>query len=298
MQLNIFDDSRDVMLRNDVVSALERCDAPAARAALNRFMEEYPSDETLAPLGILSAAVAQRGEALFADHEALRAAEAELSDHVEPTARRMFGAKSGAAWLNGAWRELARRSARLAFREGERELHAAPLWLRGGDWEAADRAATAIASWRRIPAPLAWVIEARHRRQGLEAVWPLLCELAWMSPDCFGRLLGRLADSALTQLRKDFDAGFEAEGTSADLACDLACDLAWFPAWVLADKPRLAPLLRQAMAGQDSAPERGMRLLLQLTGLGKQGRQADIVERRQALQALQPSLYGAYLWKL
>lgn len=44
MQLDIFSDSRDVMLRNDVLSALQRYDAAGARRALQALANEYPDD--------------------------------------------------------------------------------------------------------------------------------------------------------------------------------------------------------------------------------------------------------------
>ena len=56
------------------------------------------------------------------------------------------------------------------------------LWLRAGDFAAAADAVARIESWRRIPAPLAWMAEARYRLDGLDAHWGLLAELAWLAP--------------------------------------------------------------------------------------------------------------------
>jgi hypothetical protein len=50
------------------------------------------------------------------------------------------------------------------------------LWLRAGNAAAARDAVATIASWRRTPAPLAWMAEAVHRGDGLDAAWPLLAE--------------------------------------------------------------------------------------------------------------------------
>jgi len=66
----------------------------------------------------------------------------------------------------------------LPFCADASEHHAAALWLRAGDWAAAREAVELIEAWRRIPAPLAWMAEARYRTEGLEAAWPLLTELA------------------------------------------------------------------------------------------------------------------------
>jgi hypothetical protein len=71
MQLDIFENSRDVMLRNDVVHALEQRDAGTAGAALEILANEYPQDEYLSVLRVLTEAVAGRSQRAFPDHDAL-----------------------------------------------------------------------------------------------------------------------------------------------------------------------------------------------------------------------------------
>lgn len=167
------------------------------------------------------------------------------------------------------------------------EVHCAALWLKAGDFAAAADAVQQIESWRRIPAPLAWICEARLRLDELDSSWGLLAELAWLSPQRFDALTRRLADPVLTRLRRRFDAEFEGEGTVADMA--------WFPAWVLCEAPALAMPLGQAQPGLQSAPEQAMRLLLDLLHLERQGRQRDLLAQRRRLRDLQPVLYAAYM---
>jgi hypothetical protein len=102
-----------------------------------------------------------------------------------------------------------------------------------------------------------------------------------------GELTGRLGDTSLNKLRKQFDASFEGDGSVADLA--------WFPAWVLTEKAGLARWLGEAQPSRDGAPERVMRLLVELIGLERQGRHHDVVERRRALRDMHGILYGAYM---
>jgi hypothetical protein len=173
----------------------------------------------------------------------------------------------------------------LPFRTEERDHHAAPLWLRAGDWREGRRAVERIESWRRIPAPLAWMAEARYRADGLESALPLLTELAWLSPGLLADLLHRLNDASIDGLRKKFDANFEGAGQVSDLA--------WFPAWVLTEKPGLATLLREAQPSRQTAPERAVRLLLQILSLERQGNQHELVERHKALRDLHAGLYAA-----
>ena len=287
MQLDIFDHSRDVMLRNDVVDALARRDASAARSAWRILSDEFRSDDALPALAELIEAVERRAGTVFADHDAVREARCMLNDKVALAAQRVFGHQAGADWMAPLWRETALRAARLAFRSDRNEDHAAPLWLRAGDWQAAADAVVRIESWRRIPAPLAWMAEARYHLEGLDATWALLAELAWLSPRRYGELTMRLADPSLDKLRKQFDASFEGDGNVADLA--------WFPAWVLTEKAGLARWLGEAQPSRDSAPERAMRLLIELIGLERQGRHHELVERRKALRSMHPSMYGAYM---
>src|SRR5258705_1283367 len=54
MQLDIFEHSREVMLRNDAARALERRDASAALQACERLAQEFPADESLPGLRVLT----------------------------------------------------------------------------------------------------------------------------------------------------------------------------------------------------------------------------------------------------
>ena len=297
MQLDIFDHGRDLMLRNDVLTALERRDVTAARAARDDLQEEYPDDASLATLALLIAALECSTGPAFAGHEALREARRWVEDDVAPAARRSFDPPAATAWLAGMWRDLAQRAAPLAFRADCSEDHAAALWLRAGDWPAAIDAVARIQSWRRSPAPLSWMAEARWRHDGLDAVWPLLAELAWLAPGRLDALTRRVADPVIAALRRRFDAEFEPDADTDPDADDAGEDtsLAWFPAWVLTDKPALAHLLAEARPGRDTRPERGLRLMLDLLSLERQGRHREIVQRRKELRDNLAALYAAYL---
>jgi hypothetical protein len=294
MQLDIFEDSRDVMLRNDAAHALERRDTSAALQACERLAREYSADETLPALrvlaGYLETVDASRHEA-FRDHDALREAQLRLQDTIRPAAQRAFGEAGAAAWLAESWRELARRASSLAFDARDPQGHAAPMWLRAGNWETAAQAVASIESWRRKPAPLAWMAEARLHLFGLQATWPLLAELGWLSPALLEDVAQRSPDPLLPQLMRRFDASVDAGAQGGGENGDLS----WFAAWVLTERPALREQLAVAQASLHSAPEQAMRLLVELLGLERQGRHADIVARRKVLRDLQPWLYAAYM---
>jgi hypothetical protein len=286
-QLDIFSDSRDVMLRNDVLVAITQRDASQARAALTALVLAFPGDPAAAPLAVLARTLEHSSTLALPDHDALARERQAVAGDLAHAARQALGAEAASAWLRPMWRALAVRSAGLPFVAARAEDHAGALWLLGEHWAEAAKAVQGIVSWRRIPAPLAWMTEARWRLDGLDSCWALLAELAWLSPQRLESLLGRLGDPLLTRLRNKFDAGFDASEASATLA--------WFPAWVLTDTPALAPHLALAQPSQHSPAERGMRLLLDLLALERQGRHHDLVQRRRALRDLHEPLYAAYM---
>lgn len=287
-QLDIFADSRDRMLVNALADALAAGDLAAARAASDALHDEFPADRHLAPAAALIDALDDEAARTPLPSAPAAVAAAERLDTVlQPAALAVLGRDATARWCAARWQTLAQRARNLPFDPAQPEGHAAALWLRGEAWSEAAAAAEAIASWRRIPSPLAWMIEARCRLGRLDDSWELLAELAWMAPGRFADLLPRLADPLLRRLAKAFDAQFEGQGDASDLA--------WFPAWVLVEQPALAAPLSRAQPGRHDAPERAMRLLVELIGLERQGRQPDLVARRRALRDLNPALYALYL---
>ncbi|WP_225032071.1 hypothetical protein [Paraburkholderia sp. XV] len=231
-QLDICADSRDVMLRNAVLDQLQRRDGDGARTALDQLAAEFPDDDTLCAMRVLVRELEHASATPFADHASLAIARRHLVEEVVPAARRVLSAQTGRAWLEECWSSLAQRAAALPFRgadhhvdshaETQAEMHAAPLWLRAGEWAAAREAVDGIESWWRIPAPLAWMTEARYRMDGLDAAWPLLAELAWLAPRRFATVLSVLRDASLDALRRRFDAEFPGSGEVDDYA--------WVPA--------------------------------------------------------------------
>ncbi|TCK33624.1 hypothetical protein B0G84_7903 [Paraburkholderia sp. BL8N3] len=262
-------------------------DGDAARLAWEKLREDYPDGDTLVSLDGLIGELGEDAAAPFADHQALQTCCRRLDAEIEPAARRLFGDAPAHAWLALCWRARARRAAALPFCADAGEHHAAALWLGADDWPAAREAVELIEAWRRIPVPLAWMAEARYRTEGLEAAWPLLTELAWLSPRRFADLLKRLADASLDALHRRFDAQFDGAGGLADLA--------WFPAWLLIEKPSLAPTLRTAQPSRQTSPERATRLVLQILDLERRGSQPELVERRRALRDMHAGLYAAYM---
>lgn len=290
------------MLRNDVLHALERHDAAAARAAAQRLATEYPADNDLPALLLLAhnglAALQPEHQTALTDHTALAFARQQIEVQLVPAAEMCMGAPAARAWLRPLWCALAARAAGLLWLPARPEDHAAALWLRGENWAAAADAVQNIESWRRIPTPLGWMLHARFQLDGLDACWPLLTELAWLAPARLATLLhasnNAMRDPLLARLLKQFHANFEPE-FEPDAEADTGHDLAWFPAWVLTQTPALATQLGAAEPGLHSRPERGLRAVLALLLLERQGAQAEQAMRRRNLRDLHPGLYAAFM---
>lgn len=278
-QLDIFLDTRDVMLRNDLVAAIERCDVDATRVCAARLDAEFPGDHLLVPARLLADAL----------EDDARDVGAVPSDPLLAAAQAVLGARAARTWLAPLWRAAARHRAQLPWHSAQSQDHAAPLWLAAGDWPQAVSSVGSIPSWRRIPEPLTWMTEARYRQDGLDPIWPLLAELAWLSPRRLHDLFVKLADPLIIRMRRRFDAEIDLADAGPH------GELRWFPAWLLCAQPALAPLLAQAEAGQGSAPEQGLRLMVQLLLLEHQGRQHDLAARRKTLRELEPALFQAYM---
>ncbi len=295
MQPDLFNDSRNTMLRNDVLQALTRHDCAGARVARQKLLQEYPDDPNLPAFLTLIETIdatqqQSQAAATFADHASLREARLTLLEHIAPAAKNQMGEAGAALWLRVLWQDLIARARHLPFDADAEADHSAAMLLSIGDWQAAVDAVGRIESWRRIPAPLAWMAQAKLHLYGLKASWALLAELAWLSPKRLDVLIQASPDPSLQRLRDRFDAGFEpVEGSTAE------CDLVWFPAWVLTQQPQLGVDLALAQTGQHSAPEQAMRLLVNLLGLERQGRLHDIVKHRKHLRDLNACLYRAYM---
>lgn len=286
MQFDLFNPGDRVALHNDVIQALVQGDATAAQAAWHRLEQQHPGDDCLPAFQVLIETVNQYTQAAFLNHDELRDTRVALFHTITPAARRCLGQQAN-SWLRAHQQHVAQRAAALAYRADRPDDHAAPLWLSAGNWQACIEAVSAIASWRRIPAPLSWMLQARLKTQGLLANWGLLAESAWMSPQRLQAVIVQTDDPILAALVAKFELNFEDTGDGQHLA--------WFPAWVLTERPTLASALTQAQASQHSEPEQAMRILLALLGLERQGRQHDIVVARKSLRGLHGDLYAAYM---
>lgn len=283
MQLDLFDDSRDVMLNNAVLTAFAAHDTDAVIQAVAALHAEFPQYDDLPRHRRLLEQLSDFWRNL--QPTGLQTRHRQLIETLLPLAGQLFGSARATVWVRPLWAALARTAGALDYDDAHPEIHAAPLWLAA---EAPDRARSAIEkipSWRRIPAPLAWMSEIEIRHGAPEAWWPLLAELAWLAPERLESLLVT-APVAVNRPKKQFLAEFENNGEHHDLA--------WFPAWLLIHHGELRDLLRPAQPAQNE-PARAFCLLLDLLHLEKTGQQAALIPQRARLRALAPDLFADYM---
>ena len=286
-QLDIFADSRDRVLLNNLADALVQGDRAASHAAIAALRSEFPDDRHLGPAILLINALdgeALAGDSPVADAAAALAARDPIDTLLHDAARTVLGREAAPHWLTIRWLAVARRARALPFNPACTEAHAAALWLQGRAWAEAADAVRGIESWRRKPQPLAWMAQATWHLSGPDSAWPLLAELAWLAPQRLQPLLALMPDPRLHKLARKFEDAF-----------DTAPDWAWWPAWLLVEQPLLAAPLDSAQTAAEAAPERGFKLVQSLLRLERQGRHPDIVAQRRQLQALQPALLTIYM---
>jgi hypothetical protein len=167
-QLDIFADSRDVALRNDVVEQLQRCDAAAAPVALTLLAREYATDSALPAMTVLVRELENASTRPMTDHSELATICHRFENKMASAARQVLPEQSAQSWMRPCWHELAQRGTALLFRASDPDSHAAPLWLRAGEWSAASDAVNTIDSWWRFPSTIAWMCEARYRAAGVD----------------------------------------------------------------------------------------------------------------------------------
>ncbi len=283
MQLDLFAHSRDVTLENAVISAFASHDLSAAASAIAALRHEYPDRQRLNLYEILLGQLNDFAQSLRA--EQLAECRQRLTDLIQPIGFSLFGSEHARRWAAPLWQQLAGLAAAKPFIASNAEQHAAALWLAAGDDSMARVATEAIPSWRKIPAPLAWMTEIELRNGQPEIYWPLVAELAWLAPQRLDQLLDH-APATVNAIFHRFSADFENNSDEDDLA--------WLPAWLLICTPETREFLRPAQAG-DSPPAQAFIRLLELLHLEKTGQHAGLMILRGKLRALAPDIFAIYM---
>ncbi|MFN0317127.1 MAG: hypothetical protein ACKVQA_19060 [Burkholderiales bacterium] len=283
IQLDLFLDSRSVVLANEVVAALTARDVRRATSAIAALRQYDASHEQLPMLDRLALRIALWKRPASESGEVARAAR--WLDEEMREASTVLGAGMQ-TFMESFYLELAQITGGIAYDSAHPEAHCAWQFLRSGKWAQAEEAALIIPNASECPDALYWLAIARYRNRGLDAARPALFALAMRAQDRFAALLEELGDEVLGLEWDAFQDACESESMEP-----LA---AWFPAWYLVEYPAAARELEN-LALPGSAPGRAARQVLRLIDLERQGIGPRLIAEREKLRALNPGLFRLYL---
>ncbi|MFM9889000.1 MAG: hypothetical protein ACKVQT_38745 [Burkholderiales bacterium] len=285
-QLDLFRDTRAVMLANDVADALLATDAARARRVFADLLREAPRHP---------AAIAMQVLIDFVERWQLPAPRASdiarmagwIAAEIRPAARQALGSND-VAFIRPFYRALADCAIGLDYDPGHPAGHRADLCLQCDAFTAAEAASLSIPRWQVNPDALAWLTTARYRLYGLDAARPSLFALAWCGPKRCESVITTLADPALDRDWRAFLGASEWESVGDDTLP------AWFPAWTVIEHPaiKVDPIdtdLPSAVA------VRATTMLVRIRELEKQGSSRALLTAREALRDLNGELFAIYM---
>ncbi|MBK1716162.1 hypothetical protein [Thiocystis violacea] len=272
-QLDLFQDSGELLLEDAIRLALAERRGDAAREQVAQLMRANPRHPRLGGFLRLIQCI-DAGDGQVDGNARERSAELEA---IDPVARDLLGHRARDV-LAVLWSDLAQQLAGEPFDPTRPQRHASHAWARAGRWDAVRDSVERLADWRERPALVRLHAEsAWHRRDPVTArrdwIWlcwehPLYAERAFVSTDFPDPWL-----ASLWRAFGDLDPPLETED---------------FPAWLLLHDPT-----ESAQVPADDAPsgERGdaYRLLRRLVG-GE-----DDIRLRRQLDELDPRLLRLFL---
>lgn len=286
LQLDLFLDSRSVVLANEAASALLARDAErSARcvAELRSLAPDYPSLESFE---ILAHALAEWRQPP-GDVEQIISAIETLELVLAPAAKQALG-PAATQMLDAFFRDLAQASHGLPYDRARAKAHEAWLRLRCGDWAGAEAAALSIPRVAKVPDALHWLTVARYRQRGLAAARPTLFALACHEPQRLAAVVGELSDELLERDLRRFEGACEWADVEAN---ELA---AWFPAWYVLEHPATGKDVAD-LELPSRAPAKAAKLLVRIFELERQADWRALVALREELRQLSSDLFTLYM---
>lgn len=285
LQLDLFRDSRAVVLVNEAIHALTARDLSRAKEAISDLRDYDAADEHLRPLQALLHLVTQwTGPAPQAS------AIAQAAEWIEEKLQNASGVlgKNAQQFLAGFHDELADIARGLPYDAGHPKGHRAWSCLRASRWSEAERAALDIKHYKTCTDALHWLTLARYRLSGLKAARPTLLAAALCEPKRFPVLMAALDDHTLQQEWESFQDASEWGSVDTE---QLA---AWFPAWYLLEFPASAADVAE-VDFPSSPAGRAAKQVLHLLELERQGMGKRLIAERESLRGLNRDLFDIYL---
>lgn len=287
-QLDLFLDSHEVALANEVIAALRAHDGERAAQSIARLRSQAPERPDLPAFDSLCAFLELTREMGFprVDRHGVELIVELLNNSVVAAAGVLGGAAKD--FLHCFWRQLAC-AASEPFSPARPHLCAADLFLRAEAYEEAEAAAMVIPAAQTQSAVLRWRAIARYRLAGLKRARGQVLALACYAAEAFPDLLRELDDAPLNQDWLAFQADLDDP------------DTAWFAAWYLLRHPEAAAAIGDALAaGSEQSAENvpallACRVLTRILDLEKHGHSPALVEQRARLKAIDGAFFAAYM---
>jgi hypothetical protein len=287
VQLDLFLDSRAVVLANDVIHALLARDAARVNKVLERLRIEEPAHHLLGAL-----------EGLRRTLEAwpfpcTSAADIERAIHwleteVHSMAQVALG-ENASNFMLPFWRDLAKAPGANVYDAGSPQAYRAALYLRCGDPEAAAAAAQAVERPDTNADALHWLAVARYRMKGLDACRMPLMRLALLAPRRLPQTLHEIDDPLLNRDWYAFQAAcdwLDPEGEEVG---------SWFPAWYLVEYPGSVVDFGSPLSLPETVPVQAMKTIARLVRLEKAGYSPALISARSRLRELDSNMFEFYM---
>jgi hypothetical protein len=285
-QLDLFLDSHALQRAYDVVAALLARDSSRAGEAFAALAHEDAAYPGLAQLATLIRSLAD-WQVAPVDCEAIEARLAEVDRVIGPAAQRMLGERA-AGFVAAFVRDMAVAAGEQQFDPLHAGAHPAALWLRCGEYERAEAAATALRQNPPDPMVLNWLSVSRSKLRGFAAARPTFFTLCLHAPAQADALRIELGD---TLLDRDWTAFLKETAEWTVAAPELP---RWFPAWYV---------LRHGSAARDfegfefpaHAAARAVQLLLHILPLERARDLRPLAAVRARLRDLNQEFFTLYM---
>jgi hypothetical protein len=287
VQLDLFLDSRSVVLANDVTHALLARDAARATVVLERLRLEEPGHHLLGALDGLCRTL-KAWPPLSTSAADVERAIHWLETDVHPMAQAALGENAGNFML-AFWCDLAKAPGAKVYGAGSPQAYRAALYLRCGDPEAAAAAAQAVEQPDGNADALHWLAVARYRMEELDACRMPLMRLALLAPQRFPVTLQEIDDPLLNRDWYAFQAAchwLDPEGEEFG---------SWFPAWYLVEHPGIVVDFGSPLTLPETVPVQAMKAIARLVKLEKGGYSPALISARSRLRELDSNMFEFYM---
>lgn len=226
VQLDLFLDTPETLLVNDVVDTLAKHDAVAAKGLLKRMKKERPKNGTVKEFRFLADAIIKKEELRHSPLEGLK----HFRGTIIKRAREALGGQAG-RFLIPFYRMFDQVFVGKSFDPQHPDAHRSWTLEQLGEWESLGECVLLEAAWTRQPVLLFRRAKALFHRRRLDESRQTWILFFWNFPCQAIQFLetGQGDDKELIRLWNRFtDREFEGE-----------LDGAMFPAWLLLEQPRL-----------------------------------------------------------